>query len=89
MYEDWAVWAGDHPEQAEAELRRDRERAAALEAARFAAEHGVPMPAPEPAECEHTDFYPNGYCCDCGEPVPAFEPTDDMIETDQLRKWTA
>jgi hypothetical protein len=29
-YEDWADWAGDHPEQAEADLRRDRERAVAL-----------------------------------------------------------
>jgi len=23
-YTDWADWAGDHPEQAEAELRKDR-----------------------------------------------------------------
>jgi hypothetical protein len=28
QYEDWADWAGDHPAEAEADLRRDREHAA-------------------------------------------------------------
>jgi hypothetical protein len=29
QYEDWADWAGDHPEQAEADLRAQREKAEA------------------------------------------------------------
>lgn len=28
LYEDWADWAGDHPEQAEADLREARRKAA-------------------------------------------------------------
>ena len=43
--------------------------------------------APEPAECAHEDAYPNGYCADCGEPVPDFEPDDDAILNDYLRGY--
>lgn len=47
---------------------------------------GCDQPNPAEDECEHTDFYPNGYCCDCGEPVPDFEPDDDMITADYLNR---
>ena len=84
-YCDWTDWAGDHPEQAEADLHRDRVRAGTALAG--ISPSGIDLDAPEPdADCGHTDFYPNGYCADCGEPVPDFEPTDDMIETDYLNR---
>jgi len=37
--------------------------------------------------CQHEDAYPNGYCADCGEPVPDFEPDDDTITRDYLRGY--
>ena len=86
QYEDWTDWAGDHPEQAEADLRRDRIRAAARQGIDLEA---LEAPDDPDAECEHADAYPNGYCADCGEPVPDFEPDDEQIEHDQLRKWAA
>lgn len=31
--------------------------------------------------CGHTELYDTGYCADCGEPIPDFEPSDIQIFT--------
>lgn len=50
----------------------------------------IELDDPEPDnECEHPDAYPNGYCADCGDPVPDFEPDDDQIEADYLKGYAA
>ena len=88
QYEDWADWAGDHPEQAEADLRRDREAAdRKAEAAIAARLKLVPATGPKCDTLGHE--YSFGICLDCEKVDPAFEPTDDMIERDYLNRTFA
>jgi hypothetical protein len=79
-YMDWADWAGDHPEQAEAELRAERERAE-QSFARVIRE-GLLQPAAvatERTSCEHEDVDNQGVCANCGREVEGWEPTDAQI----------
>ena len=75
-YEDWTDWAGDHPQEAEEDLRKERERAEESFARVIRA--GLLESAVE-ASCEHTEVYPNGKCSDCGYEIEDWEPSDAMI----------
>ena len=74
-YEDWTDWAGDHPQEAEEDLRKERERAGAR-VILLGWGAGVIV---EEARCEHTEVYPNGKCSDCGYEIEDWEPSDAMI----------
>jgi hypothetical protein len=72
-------WA-EHKRLAERSTIPDRDGAdsAAMYAAERRAAKALAFMTHAP-ECAHEDAYPNGYCADCGEPVPDFEPADDQI----------
>lgn len=94
-YEDWADWAGDNSQQAEADLRAERERNERwAEHKRLAERSTIPdrdgaesaaLYAKERRErealavCGHTEAYSNGHCADCGVPIEDFEPSDAQI----------
>jgi len=88
-YEDWTDWAGDHPEQVEADLR---ERATKLEAR--LAEHrnltrqpiedrdgadSAALYAAERRSCEHEAVDNQGVCENCGDEVEGWEPDDSQL----------
>jgi len=87
QYEDWADWAGDHHEEAQAELRKQREWA---EHRRIAARANIldrdgadsaAMYAAERETCEHAEVSPSGYCANCGIEVEGWEPDDAQLLT--------
>lgn len=70
-YEDWTDWAGDHPEQAEADLRakREKDERRADELARKAVKAVMDQHRP------NGPYYPIGllageYCKGCRDPWP-------------------
>jgi hypothetical protein len=81
-YEDWTDWAGDHPEQAEAELRQARKRAACPgHGHNKDLFHANPAVCPERLSCEHTEVSASGYCENCGGIVADWEPDDAQLLT--------
>ena len=84
-YEDWTDWAGDHPQQAEEDLRKERERAeesfarVVREGLLHPSVWGAAVIVEATEDCGHTEVYPNGKCADCGEWVEDFEPSDAQI----------
>ena len=88
QYEDWADWAGDHPEQAEADLRRDRERADRKAEAEIAAR--LKLIPSAPSSCDTLGHeYDFGICLDCEGVDPNFEPTDEQITNEYLNRTFA
>jgi hypothetical protein len=67
-YTDWADWAGDHPEQAEAQLRAERQINEQF--------HDFTE-----GDCEHAEVTSTGHCEDCGIEVEGFEPDDAQLLT--------
>jgi hypothetical protein len=90
-YMDWADWAGDHPEQAEAELKAKREKAARQWAEhkllvarstiedRDGADSAAMYAAERRTSCGHEDLDNQGVCANCGREVEGWEPTDAQI----------
>ena len=72
-YTDWADWAGDHPEQAEAELLREKGEPYPLSSATIVGYTLVP--------CEHAEVDNQGVCENCGDEVEGWEPDDAQLLT--------
>lgn len=79
-YEDWADWAGDHPEQAEADLRKEAEASFARVVRAGLLEPSYVAPI-EDATCEHAEADTQGVCEDCGSEVEGWEPDDAQLLT--------
>lgn len=71
---DWTDWAGDNPEEAEAQLH-----AGSPAAALGLSPAGIDATDPNEAACEHEVTDNQGVCLDCEEPIEGFEPTDAQI----------
>ena len=67
-YEDWADWAGDNPEQAEAQLKAEQQINDLF--------HDFTE-----GDCEHAEVDTQGVCEDCGIEVPGWEPDDAQLLT--------
>lgn len=65
-YEDWADWAGDHHEQAEAELRRLKPQTGGA--------------AIIVEQCEHAEVDNQGVCENCATEVEGWEPDEQQID---------
>jgi len=74
--EDWTTWAGDHPEEAEAQLRAERG-------------HLYADTEPETCDVEGHEFE-SGVCLICDVEDEDYEPSDAQIPgTYEIRKAVA
>lgn len=89
-YEDWADWAGDHPQQAEADLRAEREKAYRAHGIKIGdSAWGAGVIIEDDCELEGHEWH-FGVCLICEEVVEDFEPTDGQIPgTYEIRKAAA
>lgn len=87
-YEDWTDWAGDHPQEVEAELRAEREKAEAsfaraIRAGLLQSASGETVSLGDftqyADDCEHAEVSNQGVCTDCGDEVEGWEPSDAQI----------
>ena len=73
-YEDWTDWAGDHPKEAEAELRKGLEQSAAGDTVSL----GDFTQYADLCDTEGHEFY-MGVCLICSAVDEDFEPSDAQI----------
>ena len=70
-YMDWADWAGNNPELAEAELRASKQRLI---------DKHIELEALIGGNCEHAEVDNQGVCENCATEVEGWEPDETQLD---------